>query len=135
MMAIWLRSARTAAMIAATLFLLSRPAVADLVYVNPEFGLWVPVPEGLQLCEVPDELLGPDGFHDHGANIFLDPEDSQICAYATPYASRLTVVGQFDNGRTFVRAPFDSALGEASLRLSRQRDRWPRGSVRVRKNL
>jgi hypothetical protein len=56
------------------------PTRADVDYLNPEFGLYVPIPEGLQMCEHPDLDFQEFVEHNHGTSIFLDPTDSQSCS-------------------------------------------------------
>jgi hypothetical protein len=61
------------------------PAAAEVVRANPIFGLYEPIPDGLQPCEVPDELIGEGrSYYDHGTIIYLNPRDSQLCSLDTP---------------------------------------------------
>jgi hypothetical protein len=76
---------------------LAVPAAAELVSVNPEFGLYVPVPEGLKLCEMPEVDDDADTHHDHGPVVFLDPADSQTCDANEPEHRRAIYVSAWYN--------------------------------------
>jgi hypothetical protein len=78
-MRIVLRHLATAAAILIAVFD-TAPTRAEAVYVNPEFGLYVPIPEELHACEHPDLDFQEVVEHNHGTSIFLDPADSQSCS-------------------------------------------------------
>ena len=79
------------------------PTSAEAVYVNPEFGLYVPIPEGLQMCVNPNLDFQEFIEHDHGTWIFLDPADSQSCNTLDIKHGRSLSVSAWYNATDFTR--------------------------------
>lgn len=109
--------ARAAATIAVMLFD-PTPSSAEAVYVNPEFGLYVPIPEGLQMCEHPYLDFQEVVEHNHGTSIFLDPADSQSCA-----AVDIDNSVDIEHGRAiFVSAWYNATDFTRTLKLFRRNE-------------
>jgi hypothetical protein len=85
------------------IFVDTTPTWADVVYLNPEFGLYVPIPGGVQMCEHPDLDWQEYIEHNHGTSIFLDPADSQSCNTVDIEHGRAIFVSAWFNATDYTR--------------------------------